>query len=120
MDWIPIVMFISIAVAVIFFFYFNSRKQHAVQETLRTAIDGGQALTPETINAMGVKPAPTPTSDARKGVLLICFGIAAIIFGAFLPEPDATEIFKGLAAFPILVGIGYFIVYLFSKDKQDD
>ncbi len=120
MEWVPIVMFISIAVAVIFFFYFNSRKQHAVQETLRSAINGGQTLSPDTIHALGVKPAPTPVSDARKGVLLICFGIATIIFGYFVPEPDATEVFKGIASFPILVGLGYFIVYRFNKDKQDN
>lgn len=120
MDWIPIVLFISITVAVIFYYYFNSRKQSAVQETLRTAINGGQALSPETIHALGVKPAPSPISDARRGVLLVCFGIAAMIFGHFLPDPEATEVFKGLAAFPILVGIGYFIVYLFNKGKQDN
>ncbi len=120
MDWVPIVLFGSIALTVIYFFYFNSIKQNAVQETLRKAIDGGQTLSPETIFALGVKPAPSPTSDARKGVLLICFGIATIIFGHFIPEPDATEVFKGIAAFPILVGIGYFVVYLFNKGKQDD
>lgn len=119
MDWVPIVLFISTAGVIVFFFHYSNKKQDAVQETLRRAIDGGQTLSPDTINALGVRPAPTAISDARKGVLLVCFGIATIIFGSFLSDPEATEALKGLSAFPIMVGIGYFIVYRFNKAKKD-
>lgn len=119
-EWTPLVLFGAIAASIIYYFYFQAQKQASVQETLRKAIDSGQALTPESIVAMGVRPPPTPISDVRKGVLLIAFGIAVVIFAHFLLDDEATQVFKGLSAFPIMVGIGYFVVYFFNPDKPKD
>ena len=44
---IPIVLFIAIAVVLYARYYFDHRTKQAVQQTVRTAIEQGQQITPE-------------------------------------------------------------------------
>ncbi|GAB4138462.1 MAG: hypothetical protein Tsb0016_04460 [Sphingomonadales bacterium] len=116
---VPFIVFASTASTVIAYFLFRHRNHVAVQQTLQKAIDGGQALTPEMVQALGVHAAPTPLADLRRAVLFIGFGAGAAIFSQFFPDAEASRAILGVAAFPIMLGIGYGIVYLINRQRQD-
>ena len=114
---IPVALFLAIAATVIAFFIYRHRSFVAAQNTLTKLVDSNQALTPELIQSVGIKAAPTPFADLRRGILLIAFGIATALFGQFIPEDEAGQVFLGLASFPVFLGIGFFIShYLGKKD----
>lgn len=116
--FIPIVFFITLAAAVIGFIIYRHRSFLATQQTLQKIIDTDQPLTPEVIQAVGVKAAPTPYTDLRRAVLFIAFGIATAIFGQFVPEEEAHQVFLGLAAFPFLLGLGFLAVHYMAKNQK--
>ena len=64
---VPIVMFIAIAVAVIGGFYFKFRGRAAVQETIRTALEQGQQISPELLAELAGDQSPPPTAGSPGG-----------------------------------------------------
>ena len=75
---VPIVFFFTLSAAVIGFIIYRHRNFQATQETLRKMIDTDQQLTPEVIQAVGVKAAPTPNTDLRRAVLFIALSLIHI------------------------------------------
>ena len=116
---VPLFVFVSIAACIWIAYHYNNAAKGKVQDTICRAIDAGQQLSPETIKALGVKSISSPLADRRKSVILVALGVAFLIFAQFIPDDDAPRIISGLASFPIVLGIGYFIVYrLGNKDPQ--
>lgn len=119
-ELIPIVMFISIAVVLIFLLWFRFRSRDGMQQTIRMALDKGHELTPEIIDRLG-HPKAGKYRDLRLGViwLSVAVGLAlmAVAVGNF-----ATEALHGTlasAGLPFAIGIGYLILYRFtSKDAE--
>lgn len=110
-EWIPIILFLSIAAVVIGFLHFNSMTRQAKQVTIQAAIQRGDALTPELIAAISNERS-TPASDYRRGVLLISLGIGLAVFGQFV-DPDETDLL-GIAAIPAILGLGNLFVWKFG------
>lgn len=115
---IPIALFGTIAFYFWASYHYKNKEKEKVQDTLCKAIDAGQQLDPETIKALGVKSFSITFADLRKSVLLIGFGIAIIIFAQVIPDDEAPQILTGVSAFPIILGIGYFIVYRLGLKEQ--
>lgn len=115
---IPVVMFIALAAVVAFFIVYRHRGRQELQNTLRTAIDKGQELTPELIKQMGAPAEPPKDRDLRRALISIAIGAAFIALGAGIPEDEATQIFAGLASFPIFIGLAFLAMhFLGSKDN---
>ena len=116
---IPIVMFIALAAVVVFFIVYRHRGKQELQNTLRTAIDKGQELTPELIKQMGA-PAEAPKDrDLRRALIAIAVGAAFLAMGFAIPEEEAMQVFGGIASFPIFIGLAYLAMhFLGSKDNQ--
>ncbi|MBL4601646.1 MAG: hypothetical protein JKY84_02765 [Emcibacteraceae bacterium] len=108
---VPIGFFAVVAFCFWSFYHYKNREKDKIQNTICKAIDAGQQLNPDTIKALGIQSVSAPFSDLRKSILSICFGIAFICFAQVIPDDEATEILSGIAAFPIVLGLGYFIVY---------
>lgn len=108
---IPITFFAALSFCFWCVYYYKKLEKDKIQDTICKAIDAGQQLNPETIKALGVKSIRAAFSDLRKSILFICFGIAFIAFAQVIPDEEAPRILSGLAAFPVLLGVGYFIVY---------
>ena len=105
--------------------WLKSRERVALQTTLRLAIEKGQPLPPEVIEAISrdVRPVPSPNRDVRRGVLLLCIAaafIAAAAVGYSLDDndPDALVWPIGFAAFPGFVGAAYLIMGLLTRGKS--
>ncbi len=113
-EWIPISMFISIAVITGLAMYFGFRTKHEMQATARTALEKGQELSPEFLEKLG-DSLPSPKSDLRRGVMSITIGLAIGAFGYLLGEEHAQGPLLAISAFPFLIGIAYLGLHKFGK-----
>ena len=114
-ELIPIVLFLTIGSVLFFFFYFNYRSRAQLQETLQRALDRGSDLTPEMLENLARYAVPRST-DFRRGVLLIAFGIAIAIFG-FLVDGHDREL-SAISLFPLILGAGYLFVWKIDPGRK--
>ena len=111
--FVPIVMFISFAVVLCMLFYFRHRTRQAVQQTVRTAIEQGQQLTPEILERLGEPPQPKDI-DLRRGVISVSIGLGIAVFGWLVGEEEAVGPLLGIASLPLLIGIAYLGLWRFG------
>lgn len=118
---IPISMFAMIGAIVIVPSWLKSRERREMQSTLRTAIDKGQPLPSEIIDAMtkNVKVAPTSLSDLRTGVIWLAVGLGIAAFGFMIgfEEADAFHPIAGIGMIPGIIGVAYIILSVFNPNK---
>lgn len=122
--FIPMVMFIAIAVILCVYFYMRHRTSEAVQKTVQTAIEQGQQLTPEILERLGQAPqrgrSDNENADLRRGVILIGAGLGIAAVGALLGEEGHVRPLLALGSLPFLIGIAYLGLWRFGKaDKSD-
>ena len=108
--------------------YLKSREKREVQQTVRHAIDKGQDLPPELIDAMTRDVAsklPSRTRDLRRGVIWLAVGIgfAAFSYLSNLGWNDhdmegASAAMMGLAAIPVTVGLAFIVLSFFNPNKE--
>jgi preprotein translocase subunit YajC len=115
--FIPITLFVSLAVVLIFLAWYRHRTQLGLQETIRTALDKGAELSPEEIESLG-QPKPRPYSDLRRALVSLAIGAGFIAFGYILDEEDAVRPLMAIGAFPILIGIAYFVIWRIEERRK--
>jgi hypothetical protein len=102
--------------------YFKSKERREMQATLRAAIEKGQPVPPEMIDAMtrNVKVAPTALSDLRTGIIWVAVGIGIATFGYFVSyeEAEAFHPMLGMGAIPAVVGLTYIVLSFFIPNKS--
>lgn len=123
---IPIALFAMIAAIAIVPSYLKSKERKEMQATLRAAIDKGQPLPPEVIEALSkdnIKAPATAARDLRIGVILLAVSIGIALFGyAFsfvggFEEAKAVAPIVGLSAIPGMIGVAFCILSVFNKNK---
>jgi Na+/H+ antiporter NhaD/arsenite permease-like protein len=115
--WVPIALFASISVIFCIWFYFRYKARAATQETFRLALEKGQELTPDLIKQMG-EPEPPKDRDLRRGLIWLALGIALVIMGFAVDDPDAFGPMIGSAAFPGLIGVAYLAMWRFGTRRE--
>ena len=122
--FIILIIFGSIASVIIAPRYFKSLERQKMAETLRVAIEKGQPLPSEVIDAMSSNVrspvmTPSPQRDLRAGIIWtgIGVGFAAFGFAVSFDEPDALLPMLGLAAFPIFIGAAFIALGLLNRSK---
>ena len=132
MDMTPIlivaIVFSAITAIVFGPSYLKSREKREIQETVRHAIDKGQDLPPELIDAMTRDVAsklPSRTRDLRRGVIWLAVGIgfAAFSYLSNLGWNDhdmegASAAMMGLAAIPVTIGLAFIVLSFFNPNKE--
>jgi hypothetical protein len=133
MDMTPILIVLiifSALTAVIFGpTYMKSREKSEMQQTVRHAIDKGQELPPELIDAMTRDVAsklPSRTRDLRRGVIWLAVGIGIAAFSLLTDMGwdngnDWREIgggLLGISAIPTTVGLAFIALSFFNKNKE--
>ena len=132
MDMTPIlivaIVFSAITAIVFGPSYLKSREKREMQTTVRHAIDKGQDLPPELIDAMTKDVAsklPSRTRDLRRGVIWLAVGIgfAAFSYLSNLGWNDhdmegASAAMMGLAAIPVTVGLAFIVLSFFNPNKE--
>ena len=119
---VPISFFAMIAAIVIVPRYFRSIERQKMAETLRTAIEKGQPMPAEVVEAMStnVRLAPSPAGDLRTGLIWlgVAVGFAALGLAISFEEPDALLPMLGCAAFPGFIGLAFIIMSFVAKDRK--
>jgi len=121
---IPITFFAMIAALVLGPRYLRSQEMMRLQDTLRLAIEKGQPLPPEVIEAMTsnvkTKPQPSPQRDLRTGIVWLGVAVGLAAFGWIIgfTEPDATFPLLGIAAFPGFIGVAFVVIALLGHEKK--
>lgn len=116
-EWIPIVMFISLAAVLIVVFWLRFRSREAMQQTIRLALDKGHELTPDIIDRLG-HPKRPKNQDFRLGVIWLAIAIGFALLGLAIPEEEATRPMLGVAGFPAVIGFAYLILNRFAKPED--
>ena len=120
---VSVFFFITIIALVLVPRWLRSREREALQATLRAAIERGQPLPPEVIEAVTsdrTRP-PSPARDVRTGVIWL--GVGAGLVGlayALGSDPDSADAFWpliGVACFPAFVGIAFLINAALGRSK---
>jgi hypothetical protein len=112
--WIPLSMFIGLALVLSLWVWFRYKAKRDLQETIRTAIEKGQGLSPELIENL-VNPPVSPQRDLRRGVISVGVAVAFALFAVFIGEEDAFGPLMGVSMFPLSVGVGYLLMHRFGK-----
>lgn len=96
-------------------------KSHArTSETIQKMIERGDTITPETVQALGIRPSQ-PHRDLKVGLILIAVAISFFILGGVIPDDEAHAIFAGFASFPGLIGLVYCVFwFLFGRNAADN
>lgn len=138
MDITPIlivgIIFASIVSVIVGPGYLKSKERREMQETVRRAIDKGQPLPPEVIDAMSKdvsKNLPSRTKDIRSGIIWLASGIGIAAFSAISDAtwtqndgpfssdaPFAGGPLLGFAAIPITIGLAFIVLSFFNKNKD--
>ena len=132
MDMTPIlivaIVFSAITAIVFGPSYLKSREKREIQATVRHAIDKGQQLPPDLIDAMTKDVAsklPSRTRDLRRGVIWLAVGIgfAAFSYLSNLGWNDhdmegASAAGMGLAAIPVTIGLAFIVLSFFNKNQD--
>lgn len=114
--WIPLSMFIGLAVVLSLWVWFRYKAKRDLQHTIRTAIEKGQGLSPELIENL-VNPPVSPQRDLRRGVISVVMAVAIVLFAIFVDEEDAVGPIMGIAMFPLSIGVGYLLMHRFGKSS---
>jgi ACR3 family arsenite efflux pump ArsB len=115
---VPIGFFAMVVLIIWLFQMYASRKRSEAFQTLRVAIEKGQQVTPEAMEAL-TRLAP-PNADLRRGILFVAlaaaFGAMAFIFREFAEE--ATRSLLGVAVFPLFLGLAFIGLHVFANPKK--
>ena len=112
--WIPLTMFIGLAVVLSLLVWFRYKAKRDQQLTIRAAIEKGEGLSPELIENL-VNPPVSPQRDLRRGVISVVTAVALALFAFFLDEGDAFGPLMGIAMFPLSIGAGFLLMHRFGK-----
>ena len=112
--WIPLSMFIGLAVVLSLWVGFRYKAKKDLQMTIRTAIEKGEGLSPELIENL-VNPPVSSQRDLRRGVISVLSAIAIALFAMFIGEEDAVGPLLGISMFPLSIGVGYLVMHRFAK-----
>ncbi|WP_286262889.1 DUF6249 domain-containing protein [Thalassotalea atypica] len=109
---IPIVLFISIATVLLGLIVNRTKMKSKQQQTLQRLIESGQALSPELVMSIS-KQTQSEHADFSRGVLLIGFACAVIVYGLYGLDDEPG--FSWLGIFPLAIGIAFLVI---NKVKQ--
>jgi hypothetical protein len=97
-------------------FYFRYRARADAQVTVRTALEKGQQLSPETLERL-MDPVARRLNrrevDFRRGVVLVALGVGVAIIG-YATAPTLRDALA-IAALPFTVGLAYVLLWKFSR-----
>jgi len=112
-------MFAATTIIISFFFWFRYRARSEMQQTIRSAIDKGQELTPELVESLGKPQQPSKDKDLRLSLIWFAIAFGISLFGAAIgaveTEEDVFLIMTGIAAMPFMIGTAYMIMWRFTE-----
>ncbi len=134
MDMTPIliVLIVFSAITAVIFgpSYLKSREKRDIQQTVRHAIDKGQQLPADLIDAMTRDVAsklPSRSRDIRRGIIWLAVGIGLAAFGVINDmgwngnddwHGNVGDGLLGIAAIPVTIGLAFIVLSFFNPNKE--
>jgi hypothetical protein len=120
---IPLAPFLMVAAIVVVPAWLKSRERKEMQATLRVAIEKGQPLPPEVIDALSKDNVKTPSTagrDLRVGVILLAVSIGVALFGYAVSFEESKAFYPivGMAGIPGMIGLAFIILSFFNKNRD--
>jgi hypothetical protein len=121
---VPLIFFGFLGAIIIVPRVLKSKERQAMQLTIRAAIERGQPLPPEVLEAMtrNSRPEPSAGRDLRSGIVWLFIGIGFAAFGVLISyEPgadDARYPLLGIAAIPGCIGLAFLAMALFNRGNK--
>ena len=112
-EWIGLAAVLGPVLLIALFFVLRFKSRRDMQDTIRTALDKGQDLTPELIDRLG-HPKDPKDKDLRLAVIWLALAIGLVLIGVAVPDPDAFRGTLAGAAFPFTIGIAYLLLHKFT------
>ncbi len=112
-EWIGLAAVLGPVLLIALFFVLRFKSRRDMQDTIRTALDKGQDLTPELIDRLG-HPKEPKDKDLRLGVIWLALAVGLALIGVAVPDPDAFRGTLAGAAFPFTIGIAYMLLHKFT------
>lgn len=128
-DFIPIfaifAVFGTITAIVVGPTWLKSRERRDMQVTVRAALDKGQPLPPELVDALSrdvIQKLPSRSRDIRRGVIWLAVGIGMAAFGLINDfrggwDDDINGLI-GIAAIPLTIGLAFLVLGAINKNKD--
>jgi hypothetical protein len=105
------------------FQHFALKKRLEAFQTLRFAIEKGQPLTPETLEAMA--RISSPIADLRRGIVFVAIaaGFASfatiVTYGALNQDMQSiARALYGVATFPLFIGLAFLGLHFFANESK--
>ena len=121
---VPIGFFLMIAAIVIVPNYLRVRERQEMQTTVRAAIEKGQPLPPELVEALSKDVRSRKVSsahrDMRIGVILLFIAAGVALTGIALGQISYHAMYGTLAgaAIPGMIGLAFVILSFFNPNKR--
>lgn len=121
---IPLAPFLMVAAIVIVPAWLRTRDRREMQATVRAAIEKGQPLPPELVEALSKDVRPRVVSsahrDMRIGVILLFVAGGVALTGVALGQINDHAMFGTVsgAAIPGMIGLAFIILSFFNPNKR--
>lgn len=120
---VPLAGIVMIIAIVLVPSWLKSRERREMQAVFRAAVEKGQPLPPELIDAMTkdqVRKLPSASRDLRIGVILLALsaGVAAAFLALGYGVDNEASFIAGFAAIPGAIGLAFIILSFFNKNKD--
>lgn len=119
--FIPIVSVFVIAGIIWLILYYRFRSRSDMQQTVRLAMEKGTELGPEIMEKLSGPP-PDKNKDLRSAVIWMASAVGLAGLGAGIgigtEDSEVMMIFLGIGAFPLAIGIGYLIIWRFTREQD--
>ena len=117
------IIFGSMTAIILVPFWLRSRERSRMQDTVRAAIQQGQSLPSDVIDAMtrGMKPMPSRRRDFRRAVIWLAIAGAIGSWGLLDELNDRwmhSSDWYGLAAIPLFVGLAFLVLGLLNGKRD--
>jgi hypothetical protein len=115
---VPVAIFGSIVLGIWIVMHFMTKRRAEAYATMRLAIEKGQVISPEAMEAM-VRTS-SPFADLRKGIVFIAISLAFGVLGTLIgsEEPEALRPMLGVASFPLFIGLAFLGLHFFANEKK--
>lgn len=116
-DLVPVAIILAVAVTYCVKYFFAHKTRSDVQKSIQSALERGQALTPDLLDRMGQSTRPR-NSDLRRGLIGIALGIGLGAIGLIIGKPDTVRVMLGIGLVPLLVGLAYVALWRFDARQS--
>lgn len=113
--FIPIVLFIVIGIIMLGYFYWNHKSRSHVMETVQKALEMGGELNSDMLQQLGAAGDPR-IRDMRRGIVFLSLGIAGLLCSLFFAEADVVNGIRAGSVFPLMLGVGFLLVWRLNRD----